>query len=249
MTVRTTTAEGVCTLELARPEKQNALTLAMYEALAQGLRAAEADASVRAVLITGQPGIFTAGNDLADFLGIAQLTLEAPPFRFMHAMLDCSKPVVAAVDGAAIGIGATLLLHCDLVYVSERARLAFPFVALGLVPEFASSLVLARRIGPQRASAALLLGEPIGALQAVALGLANECLPADALLARARGAAEQLAAAPAGAVSAARALLRGAQVAELKAAIATEAMVFADRLALPATQATLKAILERRKGS
>jgi enoyl-CoA hydratase/carnithine racemase len=248
MTVRTTTAEGVCTLELARPEKQNALTLAMYAALAEGLRAAEADAGVRAVLITGQPGIFTAGNDLADFLGIPKLTLEAPPFRFMHAMLDCSKPVVAAVDGAAIGIGATLLLHCDLVYVSERARLAFPFVALGLVPEFASSLVLQRRIGPQRASAALLLGEPIGAQQAVALGLANECLPSEALLARAHGAAAQLAAAPAGAVAAARALLRGAQLAELKAAIAAEAVVFGDRLALPATQATLKAILERRKG-
>jgi enoyl-CoA hydratase/carnithine racemase len=248
MSVRITTAEGVCTLEIARPEKQNALTLAMYSALTEGLQAAQADAAVHVVLITGQPGVFTAGNDLADFLSIATLTLEAPPFRFMHALLDTTKPVIAAVDGAAIGIGATLLLHCDLVYLSERARLAFPFVALGLVPEFASSLVLAQRIGPQRANAALLLGEPISAQQAVALGLANECLAIDELLPRARAAAARLAAAPLGAVGASRRLLRDGQRAAIKAAVASEAAVFGERLRHPDTIAALRAVLERRKG-
>lgn len=248
MSIRITTAGGTCTLEIARPEKQNALTLAMYAALAEGLRAAEADATVHSVIITGQPGIFTAGNDLVDFLAVEALTLEAAPFRFMHALLEGSKPVIAAVDGPAIGIGATLLLHCDLVYVSERARLGFPFVALGLVPEFASSLLLAQRIGPQRANAALLLGEPISAQQGVALGLANECLPSEQLLPRAQAAAAQFAAAPTGAVVAARRLMTEGQRSAIRAAIAAEAAAFGERLRNPATVAALRAVLARRKG-
>jgi enoyl-CoA hydratase/carnithine racemase len=247
MSVHTAIANGICTLTLARPEKQNALTTAMYSELATALRAAEADAGVHSVIIAGQPGIFTAGNDLGDFLKIESLTLEAPPFQFMHALVEGSKPVIAAVDGAAIGIGATLLLHCDFVFLSDRSRLAFPFVALGLVPEFASSLLLPARIGALRANAALLLGEPLLAQQAVALGLANECLPPEEVLPCAQAVAARLGAAPPGAVSAARALLRGAEAGSVKAAIASEARVFGERLALPATQAALRAMLERRK--
>jgi enoyl-CoA hydratase/carnithine racemase len=249
MSVRIAHADGCCLLELARPEKQNALTTAMYSELAEALRAAEADPAVHSVIIAGQPGIFTAGNDLADFLAIEALSLDAPPFRFMHALVEGTKPVIAAVDGAAIGIGATLLLHCDFVYLSDRSRLAFPFVALGLVPEFASSLLLPARIGALRANSALLLGEPLGAQQAVALGLANECLPPDEVLPRARATAARLAVAPAGAVVAARKLLRTAETGAVKSTIAAEAQVFAQRLALGETRAALRAILERRKGA
>jgi enoyl-CoA hydratase/carnithine racemase len=247
MTVHSVVADGTCLIELARPQKQNALTTAMYSALAEALRAAEADPCVHSVIITGQPGIFTAGNDLGDFLAIESLSLDAPPFRFMHALVEGSKPVIAAVDGAAIGIGATLLLHCDFVFLSERSRLAFPFVALGLVPEFASSLLLPARIGALRANAALLLGEPLSASQALALGLANEVLAPEAVLARAREVAARLAAAPAGAVTAARALIRAGECAATRAAIASEARVFAAQLALPATRLALRAVLERRK--
>ena len=147
MTIRTATLNGVATIEIARPEKKNALTQAMYQAMADALVAAREDAAVRAVLITGQPGIFTSGNDLEDFMKQPPRSADSPVFQFMRALLDCDKPVVAAVTGAAIGIGTTLLLHCDFIYVSDEARLAMPFVSLGLVPEFASSLVVPRLMG------------------------------------------------------------------------------------------------------
>ena len=132
MAIKTATLNGVATIEIARPEKKNALTIAMYQAMADAINAAKADAAVRALLITGQPGIFTSGNDLEDFMqrppGSGSGNDESPVFRFMRALIDCDKPVVAAVTGAAIGIGTTMLLHCDLVYVSDEARLAMPFV-------------------------------------------------------------------------------------------------------------------------
>src|SRR5436190_20840016 len=140
--------------------------------MGRALRAASDDADVRAVLITGQPGIFTAGNDLEDFMQRPPGT-ESPAFQFMKALIGCDKPVVAAVTGAAIGIGTTMLLHCDLIYLSDEARLAMPFVSLGLVPEFASSLVFPRLVGNVRAAEKLLLGEPFGAAEAVELGIAN----------------------------------------------------------------------------
>ncbi len=153
MSIRTATLNGVATIEIARPEKKNALTAAMYQAMADALVAAKADPAVRAVLITGQPGIFTSGNDIEDFMSRppgGSDNLDAPVFQFMRALVDCDKPVIAAVTGAAIGIGTTMLLHCDFVYVSDEARLAMPFVGLGLLPEFASSLLLPQLMG-QRA--------------------------------------------------------------------------------------------------
>src|ERR1700722_7319628 len=173
MTIRTATLEGVATIEIARPEKKNALTQAMYLELASAITAAVGDRSVRALLITGQPGIFTAGNDLEDFRSAPPLAAGSPTTKFMQALLTCDKPVVAAVTGAAIGIGATMLLHCDFVYLSEQARLVFPFVTLGVVPEFGSSLLLPRLMGHARAAEALLLAEPIGAEAAVKLGIAS----------------------------------------------------------------------------
>ena len=168
MSIKTATLNGVATIEIARPEKKNALTVAMYQAMADALDAAKADAAVRAVLITGQPGIFTSGNDIEDFM-------QRPPRQranrrcsmFMRALIDCDKPVVAAVTGAAIGIGTTMLLHCDFVYVSDEARLAMPFVSLGLVPEFASSLLVPQLMGNARAAEKLLLGDPFTGADAV----------------------------------------------------------------------------------
>ena len=248
MAIEVSTDAGLCTLRLARPEKQNALTLAMYSALASALRAAEADPAVQVVLVTGQPGVFCAGNDLGDFLANPPLGLDAPPYQFMQAVLALAKPLIAAVDGAAVGIGATLLLHCDLVYLSDRSRLVYPFVPLGLTPEFGSSLLLPRRVGQQRAARALLLGEPIGAQEAVAMGLASECLAPEAVLPRALDAAARLAAAPANAALAAKRLMRQREASEIQAAISIEARTFAAQLMNPATQATLRAVLEKRGG-
>ena len=127
MNIKTALLNGVQTIEIARPEKKNALTMAMYEAMAQALRSAQADSAVLAVLITGQPGIFTSGNDLEDFMQRPPQGLDSPVFQFMQALLACEKPVVVAVTGAAIGIGTTMLLHCDLVYAADDARFAMPF--------------------------------------------------------------------------------------------------------------------------
>ena len=160
MTIKTATLNGVATIEIARPEKKNALTAAMYQAMADALRAAADDKAVRAVLITGQPGIFTSGNDLEDFMQRPPQGEASPVAQFMRALLEIDKPVVAAVTGAAIGIGTTMLLHCDFVYVSDEARLATPFVSLGLVPEYASSLLMPALMGHRRAAEKLLLGEP-----------------------------------------------------------------------------------------
>ena len=197
MSIKTAIHNGVATIEIARPEKKNALTLAMYQAMADALNAAREDAAVRAVLITGQPGVFTSGNDIEDFMmrgtsaqGQGSDPMDSPVFFFMRALLACDKPVVAAVTGAAIGIGTTMLLHCDFVYVSDEARLAMPFVALGLVPEFASSLVLPQLMGHRRAAEKLLLGDPFTPEQAVECGIANAVLPAGEVVSHARRIAE-----------------------------------------------------------
>ncbi|OYU87588.1 MAG: enoyl-CoA hydratase, partial [Burkholderiales bacterium PBB5] len=188
--IKTATHQGVATIEIARPEKKNALTQAMYTAMAEALAAANADPAVRSVLITGQPGVFTSGNDLEDFMqrppSLGKDGEETPVARFMGALLDCEKPVVAAVTGAAVGIGTTLLLHCDLVYVSDEARLAMPFVSLGLVPEYASSLIVPALMGHAKATEKLMLGEPFTGQDAVDCGIANAVLPATEVLNHAR---------------------------------------------------------------
>ena len=147
MTIKTAVMNGVQTIEIARPEKKNALTAAMYQSMSDALKAAQADASVRAVLIAGQPGIFTSGNDLEDFMQRPPQRADSPVFQFMQSLVACDKPVVVAVTGAAIGIGTTMLMHCDLVYASDEARFAMPFTSLGLVAEFASSLPRPLRAG------------------------------------------------------------------------------------------------------
>ena len=247
MTIRTANVDGIATLEIARPEKKNALTQAMYTALADALTAADVDPAVRAVLITGQPGVFTSGNDLEDFMQRPPQGEESPVFRFMKALAGCGKPVVAAVTGAAIGIGATMLLHCDLVYVSDEARLAMPFVSLGLVPEYASSLLLPQRIGHVKAVEHLLLGDPFTGEMAVEMGIANAVLPAGEVVNHARRMAERFNALPPGAVRETKALMRRGQKALVEETIAAEGAVFAQRLRSPEAMEAFRAFFEKRK--
>ena len=251
MSIKTGILNGVATIEIARPEKKNALTIAMYQAMAEALDAAGADASVRAVLITGQPGVFTSGNDIEDFMsrppGQSSEGLDSPVFGFMKALLACDKPVVAAVTGAAIGIGTTLLLHCDLVYVADDARLAMPFVSLGLVPEFASSLLVPQLMGHRRAAEKLLLGDPFTAEQAVECGIANAVLPAAEVVNHARRVAERFNALPPGAVREAKQLLRGPQREQIEATIRTEGALFARRLRSPEAMEAFQAFFQKRR--
>ncbi|MCZ8174082.1 MAG: enoyl-CoA hydratase [Burkholderiaceae bacterium] len=251
MSIKTATIDGVATIEIARPEKKNAFTVAMYQAMADALNAAREDAAVRAVLITGQPGIFTSGNDVEDFLtrppGQGSDSMESPVFRFMRALLDCDKPVVAAVTGAAIGIGTTMLLHCDFVYVSDEARLAMPFVALGLVPEYASSLLVPQLMGHRRAAEKLLLGDPFTPEQAVECGIANAVLPAAEVVAHARRVAARFNALPPGAVREAKQLMRAPERERLLQTIRTEGEIFGRRLRSPEAMEAFQAFLQKRK--
>jgi enoyl-CoA hydratase/carnithine racemase len=247
MNINTSIAEGVATVEMARPEKKNALTMAMYLAMATAIEAAQADRTVHALLITGQPGIFTAGNDLADFMAHPPTGEDSPVFRFMRALGTCEKPVVAAVTGAAVGIGTTMLLHCDLVYVAEDARLAMPFVSLGLVPEFASSLLLPRLLGRVQAAEKLLLGEPFSGREAVTLGLANKALPSAEVLAHARQVAQRFALLPPGAVRDSKRLLRAELGERIEATIRAEGAVFAQRLMSAEAIESFRAFFEKRR--
>lgn len=247
MSIKTATLNGVATIEIARPEKKNALTVEMYQAMADALNAAREDAAVRAVLITGQPGIFTSGNDLEDFMRRPRQGFDSPVFKFMRALLACDKPVVAAVTGAAIGIGTTMLLHCDFVYVADDARLAMPFVSLGLVPEFASSLVVPQLMGHRRAAEKLLMGDPFTGETAVECGIASAVLPAGEVAAHARRVAERFNALPPGAVREAKRLMRTPQREAILAAIQTEGEAFGTRLTSPEAREAFQAFFEKRK--
>ena len=253
MTIKTATLNGVATIEIARPEKKNALTQAMYSAMADALVAAQADPAVRAVLITGQPGCFTSGNDLEDFMQRPPAPTEgegatvSPVSRFMHTLLDFEKPVIAAVTGAAVGIGTTMLLHCDLVYVSDEARLAMPFVSLGLVPEYASSLLIPALIGHVKAAEKLMLGEPFTGSDAVDCGIANAVLPATEVASHARRMAERFNSLPPSAVRETKKLMREPLKARLREAMATENALFAQRLRSPEASEAFQAFFQKRR--
>jgi len=235
---------GVMTLAFNRPEKKNALDREMYCALIDALDAAARDDAIRVVLFCGSGPDFTAGNDLADFRDFLQNPEAFPALAFVRTLAAFEKPMVAAVTGDAIGVGATLLFHCDLVYASPEARLVMPFVDLGLVPEAGASLLAPRRIGMGRAAQYLLLGESFSGETALRIGLVNELAPASETRAVAEAAARRLAAKPAEAVMAARRLMRG-DPAELRARIEAEAALFAQALAAPQTRARLDAFFAR----
>lgn len=235
---------AVLRLTLARPEKKNALTRDMYAALADALTAATTDDGVRAVVLAGDGGAFTGGNDLADFLMDPPTGTDSPVFAFLRAVSTFPKPIVAAVEGAAVGIGTTVLLHCDLVYVAPSARFRMPFVDLGLVPEAASSLLLPRIAGHVRAAEWLLLGEPFGADAALAAGLVNEVVSDP--LARAVERAQALAAKPPEAVRLSKALLRRPTEEAVQATMVEEGAVFVERLASPEAQTAFLAFFAPR---
>src|SRR5215468_2866955 len=206
-------ARGVLTLTLNRPEKKNALTRAMYQALGDAIDGATDHPETRCILIEGEGDAFTAGNDLGDFAAINQSAASGAPEQrhtnpLLGALARTMTPVVAAVQGRAVGIGTTMLLHCDLVFLSEDALLTTPFVNLALVPEAASSLLLPARIGHARAFSMFVLGETIDGLTAAGWGIANAALPAGEVRARARAAAEAIAAKPPEAVAKTKALMR-----------------------------------------
>jgi enoyl-CoA hydratase/carnithine racemase len=256
MTIKTATLHGVATIEIARPEKKNALTQAMYGAMADAIDAAVEDRAVRAVLITGQPGIFTSGNDLEDFMkrglgqaegGSGSSDTESPVFRFMKALVHCDKPVVVAVTGAAIGIGTTMLMHCDFVYVADDARLSMPFVSLALVPEFASSLLVPQALGHRRAAEKLLLGEPVLPEQAVEYGIANAVIAAGEVVNHARRIAERFNNLPPEAVREAKRLMRAPQREAVLATIQAEGAVFLKRLKSPEAMEAVSAFFQKRK--
>jgi enoyl-CoA hydratase/carnithine racemase len=245
--VLTSCADGVCELRFNRPEKRNAITFAMYEALYRGLTAAQADATVRVVLFSGAGAGFCAGNDLNDFLAGPPFTAQHPVMGFLHSLATFEKPLVAAIHGQCVGIGVTLLLHCDLVLAARSAQLSMPFVKLGLVPEAASSLLLPRLIGPQRAAELLLLGQPFDAATAARLGLVNRVVEEDALQQEASAVARSLAQQPAAALAATRRLLRG-DPAAVTAQIDAEARVFGAQLRSEEFRAAVRGFLKGRGG-
>lgn len=235
---------GVMTLRFNRPEKKNALLTGMYADAASALRDAAGRGDIQVVVITGTGDSFTAGNDLKDFLANPPAP-DAPVFAFMQTLASFPKPVVAAVNGLAIGIGTTLLLHCDLAYAVPGAVFQLPFVNLAVVPEFASSLLLPRLVGHVRAAELLLLGEVFTAARASELGLINAVIEADMLMPTAGAKAAALAAKPPAALRQTKALLRG-DGRDVAACIETEAKAFAVRLASPEFKEAASAFLEKR---
>ena len=217
------TEAGVMTLTFNRVARKNSINGAMYVTLAEALAGASQDAAVRCVLIQGDPTIFSAGNDIGDFLNApAAPAGESPAFRFLHAIADFPKPIVAAVCGPAVGIGTTMLLHCDLVYAGDNAAFSLPFVNLGLCPEAGSSLLLPRMLGHHRAAEALLLGEPFMAEAALEVGLVNRVVPPTEANAVAQAQARKLAAKPLAALVETKRLMKQAQAAEVSERIDEE---------------------------
>lgn len=238
---------GILEVRIQRPERRNALTHAMYAALDDALRHAAATPAIRVVLLTGTDDCFTAGNDMQDFLNDPPKGQDSPVMRFLARLVTFEKPVVAAVVGPAVGVGTTMLLHCDLVYVGTSARLQVPFVNLGLCPEAGSSLLLPALVGHQRAAELLLLGDPVSGERAVALGLANELFDDSECLLRARAQAERLAAQPAAAVRLTKRLMRGAGAAALEAQMREEGREFDRRLGSPEAREAMTAFVEKRR--
>jgi enoyl-CoA hydratase/carnithine racemase len=248
----TETLDGICRIEIRRPEKKNALTTAMYSAMADALDQAECDPAVRVILIHGQegaPGMFTAGNDLGDFLANPPLQENPPPpvFRFLTTFSQLKKPFIAAVSGVAVGVGTTLLLHCDLVYAGKSARFALPFVSLGLCPEAASSLLLPAIAGHARASELLLLCEPFNAEKAREIGLVNAVVADEEVLAHAMAQARKLAAMPAASVVLTKQLLKNAQRSLIDQTMKDEIQHFKQRLGSPEAKEAFAAFFDKRK--
>jgi enoyl-CoA hydratase/carnithine racemase len=245
--IKTKTENRVAYVELARLDKKNALTGDMYAGLADAIGGADADAQVRAVLLHGAPDCFCAGNDVADFLKRPPLAQGSPSQRFFEVMQAAKKPIVAAVGGPAVGIGTTMLLHCDLVYAATNARFQLPFVPLGIVPEFGSTYILPLLAGYQRAAELLLLGQPFTAEKAKEVGIVSDVFPAEELLSRAIRIAEALAALPPESIRLTKSLMKKRHAAQVRETIAEEIQVFGERLGSAEAKEAMSAFLEKRK--
>jgi enoyl-CoA hydratase/carnithine racemase len=245
--VRINLADGVFHIEMARPEKKNALTAGMYQTMADALARADSDPAVRVILISGAGGNFTAGNDLADFLATPPMDESAPVYQFIEGFAKLQKPFVAAVEGVAIGVGTTMLLHCDLVYAGSGARFALPFANLGLTPEAASSLLLPLRAGHARAAEMLMLGEVFSAQMALEVGIVNAVLPDTQVLDHALERCRKLITQPAASLRLTKQLMKRAQNALIRETMSTEADVFRERLVSPEAREAFAAFFEKRQ--
>ncbi len=236
-------------LEIAfnRPQRRNAITGEMYTQLAEAFERGERDDAVRVFLVHGTAEAFTAGNDIEDFIKRPPVGEDTPVFRFLRVMSGARKPIVAAVCGPAVGIGTTLLLHCDLVYAGDNARFQLPFTSLGLVPEFASSYLLPRVAGYQRAAELLLLGEPFDAAKAREAGFVTRIVPAADALETARDAARRLAALPAKSIRLTKELMKSGEAASVAQRLQAEGAHFRALLGEPAAREALSAFMEKRK--
>lgn len=239
----------VFVIEIHRPEKKNALLPEMYAALAAGLRQANEDAAINVILIRGADDCFTSGNDVTSFRASNTSSADRPSVAFMNALNESKKPIVAAISGLAIGIGTTLLFHCDLIYASENCFLQLPFSRLGLCPEAGSSYLLPKQIGHTRASELLLLGDRFSAAKAKEYGIVNEVLPQDQYLAYAVGKAQELASLPADSVQSSKALIKRGQKSTVSETIEIELEEFARLLQTPDAQAIVEAFLNKKKSA
>jgi enoyl-CoA hydratase/carnithine racemase len=244
--ILTSKKNGIVTITFNRPDKKNAITVAMYQTIVNALNDAEHDAEVRAILFTGNE-IFTAGNDLDDFLRNPPQNTESPVYQFIQNLSHATKPVIAAVSGLAVGIGTTLLLHCDFVYAADNAKFSMPFTKLGLCPEFASSLLLPQISGYQRAAEKLMLGEAFSAQEACEMGFVNKVLPPADVLAFAQAQAAKLVALPTSSLRATKRLMKGKQIAAIEAKIKEESVLFSEMLLSSEAKEAFTAFFEKRK--
>jgi enoyl-CoA hydratase/carnithine racemase len=245
--IKSETKDRVARIKFDRLDKKNAITVQMYAQLGAALAAADADRQVRAVLLSGTAECFTAGNDVADFLSAPRDPGSSPARALFDALPNMKKPVVAAVGGPAIGIGTTLLLHCDLVYAAPNARFQLPFVPLGIVPEFGSTFLLPRIAGYQRAAELLLLGQPFSAQKAHEVGIVTAVVSQENLFSEAEKAVTTLASLPPESLRLTKRLLKARYAEPLAATIEEETRLFTERLSSPEAKEAMSAFLEKRK--
>lgn len=247
--IRTTLVDGALEIVMDRPARKNALTVAMYADMAEALSRAWRQTSVRVVLLRGEGGVFTSGNDLNDFMERGLVGEDTPVAHFLEALVSFDKPIVAAVEGHAIGIGTTMLLHCDLVYAAESARFRLPFVNLALVPEGASSYLLPRIMGHARAAELLYFGDPFDAPTAKELGIVNAVVPSEDLLAFARARVAALVAKPPEALKETKRLLKAPLTDQTRARMRAEFVAFAERLQSTEVATAITAFFKKRAPS
>jgi enoyl-CoA hydratase/carnithine racemase len=245
--ILTHTDAGVMTITFNRLDKKNSITSSMYAAMADAVAQAAADPAVRVVVFQGHESIFSAGNDIGDFLNQPPTTQESPVFRFLRGIATFEKPLLAAVAGPAVGIGTTMLFHCDLVYAGDNAAFSMPFVNLGLCPEAASSLLAPRMFGYHRAAEALLMGEPFFAEAAQEVGLVNRVVPPTEVNGYAQAQARKLAAKPLTSLIATKRLMKGGSQQEVLQKMDEEGQSFGRMLREPAAKEAFGAFMEKRK--